>query len=273
MDLAGTNVIVTGASRGLGVFIAESLARKGANLALAARSAEALQEVVRSATSLGVRAIAVPTDVSRQADLEALIGKATAELGPIDLLINNAGIEHYIDFPSAEPDLIEKIMWVNFLAPANLTRMVLPGMIERRRGHVVNIASVAGKTAVPYNVVYSSSKHALVGFSWSLREEMRPHGVGVSVVCPGFVSDAGMFADWSGGKKPPGLTRTVSPEAVAKATITAIEKNKAEIIVASGLTKVVDVFHAVSPALTTAIARRSGTYRFMSQGKESSFRE
>lgn len=273
MDLAGKNVILTGASRGLGIYIAEHLADKGANIALAARSADDLQRVVRSVTARRVQGIAVPTDVARHEDLEALVGKATAELGSVDVLINNAGIEHYIDFSAADPGLMEKIVRVNLLAPANLTRLVLPQMIERRTGHIVNIASVAGKTAVPYNVAYSSSKHGLVGFSWSLREEMRPHNIGVSVICPGFVSEAGMFADWSGGKKPPGLTRAVPPERVARATIKAIESNKAEIIVASGLAKVVDVFHALSPALTTALARRSGTYRFLASGKESSFRE
>ena len=273
MELTGANAIVTGASRGLGTYIAEHLADKGVNLALAARSAEDLEQVVSAVSKRGVRAIAIPTDVSRGEDLEALVGKATAELGSIDVLVNNAGIERYTDFAAADPDLIERIMRVNFLAPATLTRLVLPAMIERRRGHVVNIASVAGKTAVPYNTIYSSSKHALVGFSWSLREEMRPHNVGVSVVCPGFVSESGMFADWSQGRQPPGLTKSVRPEQVAAATITAIEKNKAEIIVASGLTKVVDVFHAVSPAFTTLIARKSGAYRFLGSAKESSFHD
>lgn len=87
--------------------------------------------------------------------------------------------------------------------------------------------------------------------------------MGVSVVCPGFVSDAGMFADWSKGKKPPALTRTVTPQKVAGRTIDAIEKNRAETIVAPGLLKIVDVMHAISPAITTAIARASGGYRFL----------
>lgn len=273
MQLAGSNAIVTGASRGIGVYLANDLARKGVNLALAARSAEELEKTAESARRYGVSAVAIPTDVSNTEDLRALVDKAKAELGSVDLLVNNAGIEHYVDFHEADPELIEKIMRVNYLAPATLTRFVLPDMVERKHGHIANIASVAGKTAVPYNVIYSSSKHALVGFSWSLREELKPHGVGVSVVCPGFVSDAGMFADWSGGRKPPGLTRAVSPQKVSAMTIKAIESNKAEIIVASGLTKVVDVFHALSPGLTTTIARKSGAYRFMSSAKESSFRD
>ncbi len=272
MELRGASCILTGASRGLGVYIAEDLARRGVNLALAARSDEELQKTAEIAKRYGVEALPIPTDVSRRDDLESLIGKTKAEFGAIDILVNNAGIEHYVDFPAADPELIEEIMRVNFIAPATLTRLVLPDMIERGRGHIVNIASVAGKTAVPYNVIYSSSKHALVGFSWSLREELKDKGIGVSVVCPGFVSDSGMFHEWSKGKKPPGMTQSVTPEKVAAATIEAIEKNKAEVIVAKGLAKVVDVFHAVSPELTTKIARKTGAYRFLSTGKESSFR-
>src|SRR5687767_13695092 len=146
MELAGKNAIVTGASRGLGTYIVQHLVNKGVNVALAARSAEELDEVARGMSTGTVRAVAIPTDVSRNEDLEILVEKATAELGPIDILVNNAGIEHYVDFPSAEPELIEKIMRVNYLAPAYLTRLVLPSMIDRRQGHVVNIASVAGKT-------------------------------------------------------------------------------------------------------------------------------
>lgn len=273
MELRGANCIVTGASRGIGTYLCESLATKGANLALAARSASELEQVAERARGLGVRAISIPTDVSRRDDLVTLVDKAGADLGPIDVLVNNAGVEKYGNFHEADPDLIEKITRVNYIAPVTLSRLVLPQMIQRRRGHIVNISSVAGKTAVPYNVIYSGSKHALVGFSWSLREEVKPHGVGVSVVCPGFVSDAGMFADWSGGRKPPGLTSAVSPQKVAAKTIEAIEKNKAEVIVAGGLTKVVDVFHALSPAFTTQVARRSGAYRFLSSAKDSSFRE
>src|SRR5687768_3797485 len=125
MELAGKNAIVTGASRGLGVYIAQHLAGKGANVALAARSAEELDDVAHRVSTKTARAVAIPTDVSEKADLETLFEKATAELGPIDILVNNAGIEHYMDFPSIDPELIEKIMRVNYLGPAYLTRLVL----------------------------------------------------------------------------------------------------------------------------------------------------
>ena len=273
MELRNANCILTGASRGIGIYLADRLARRGVNLALAARSAEDLEDTAERMRHRGIKAIAIPTDVGQRDDLEALVGKATAELGSVDILINNAGIEHYTDFHKADIDEIEKILRVNVLAAEVLTRLVLPDMVERRRGHIVNIASVAGKTAVPYNVVYSSSKHALVGFSWSLREELKPYGIGVSVICPGFVAEAGMFADWSGGKTPPGTVQAVTPQKVADETISAIEKNKAEVIVAKGLAKIVDVVHAISPALATGTARKMGAYRFLASAKDSEFKK
>ncbi|MGI8773943.1 MAG: SDR family NAD(P)-dependent oxidoreductase [Actinomycetota bacterium] len=265
MKLRGTVGVLTGASRGLGVYMAEALAKEGVNLALAARSADDLQVTAAKVEGLGVKAVVVPTDVTDPAALERLIATASSELGPIDLLVNNAGVERYRRYETAPLDEMEWIMRTNVLAPQILSRLVLPGMLERRKGHIVNIASVAGKTAVPFNSLYSSSKHALVGFSWSLREEVRSRGVSVSVLCPGYVTDAGMFADWSRGKKPPGVSSAVGPDKVVAGLIRAIEKDRAEVIVAGGLLKGVDVLHAISPALTTAIARKSGGYAFLEE--------
>ena len=272
MELRGAIGIVTGASRGLGVYIAEALTRKGVSLALAARSEQELKETQARVERLGGRAISVATDVGKLRDLEELVERTQTELGPIDLVVNNAGVERYAFYEEMDPEVIEKTLRINLWAPEVLTRLVLPGMVERRRGHIVNIASVAGKTAVPYNAIYSSSKHGLVGFSWSLREEMKPYGVGVSVVCPGFVSESGMFHHWSQGKKPPSVSRAVTPEKVGDAVVKAVESNKAELIVAKGLTKIVDVTHAISPSFTTGIARRTGAYRFLRDATRSDFR-
>lgn len=272
MELRGSIGILTGASRGLGVYIAEALTRKGVSLALAARSEAELKETQATVERLGGRAIAVPTDVGKLTDLQALVETTQKELGPVDLLVNNAGVEKYALYQELDPQVIEKTLRVNLWAPEVLTRLVLPGMVERRRGHIVNVASVAGKTAVPYNSIYSSSKHGLVGFSWSLREEVKQYHVGVSVVCPGFVSESGMFHHWSRGAKPPSVSRPVTPEKVADAVVKAVESDKPEIIVARGLTKIVDVSHAISPALTTAIARRSGAYAFLRKATRSDFR-
>ncbi|MDQ4095113.1 MAG: SDR family NAD(P)-dependent oxidoreductase [Actinomycetota bacterium] len=267
MELKGAVAIVTGASRGLGVHIAEDLARKGADLALAARSSDDLEETRARVEELGVKAIAVPTDVTKRRDLMNLVKRTTNDLGPPDVLINNAGIEHLSRFQEVALDEIESVIKTNVVALEILTRLVVPSMIERMHGHVVNIASLAGKTAAPFNTIYSSSKHAVVGFSWSLREELKPHGVGVSVVCPTYVSDAGMFASARTGD-PPKISNSVTPAQVSAATVEAIERDRAEIVVAPGLSKFVDVFHAIAPEVTTKVARRTGAYDFLAKHAE-----
>lgn len=260
MELANRVGIVTGASRGIGVYLAEALARKGVHLALAARSAEDLEVTAKRLENYPVRVVSVPTDITKIDDLNNLVERATNDLGPIDLLVNNAGVEKYEPFHEYDFDMIAKIMQTNVISAQWLTRLVLPGMVERKRGHIVNIASVAGKMAVPYNTVYSASKHALVGFSWSLREEVSRHGVGVSVICPGFVAEAGMFSDWSKGRKPPGLASTVEPGAVAAKTIEAIERDKGEVIVASPLMKLTK---GIPHGISAAMGRKSGGYAFL----------
>ena len=267
MELKGAVAIVTGASRGLGVHIAEDLARKGADLALAARSADDLETTKERVEELGIKAIAVPTDVTKRRDLMSLVKRTTNELGPPDVLINNAGIEHLSRFQDVSLDDIESIIKTNVVALEILTRLIVPTMIDRMHGHIVNIASLAGKTAAPFNTVYSSSKHAVVGFSWSLREELKPHGIGVSVVCPTYVSDAGMFAS-ARTSDPPNISNSVTPAQVASATIEAIERDRAELVVAPGLSRFVDVFHAISPEVTTNVARRTGAYDFLAKHAE-----
>jgi short-subunit dehydrogenase len=141
-------------------------------------------------------------------------------------------------------------------------------MVERGRGHIVNISSMAGKTGVPFNSVYSSTKHGLVGFSWSLREELRSHGVGVSVVCPVFVTSEGMFHRWSQGEKPPSAAPAVTPEAVADAVMKAIEDNKAEVLVTKGLGRIVDFVYAASPDVALGLSRRLGVFKFLRKAAE-----
>ena len=263
MELRNRIGILTGASRGLGVEIARALAAKGASLALAARDEEGLKRTAADLDRFGVRTITVPTDVTKTQDLERLVTRTTEELGPPDLLLNNAGIETIAPFEGFEIERIETIVATNLTAAMKLTRLVLPGMIERRRGHVLNVSSASGKAGVPYYTVYGATKHALVGFSWSLRTEVAEHGVGVSVVCPGFVSDTGMYADRSNDAKPPRSMATVTPQDVAAAAVEAIEKNRAEIVVARGLAKIADVFYALSPELSMNVAKRMGVKEFL----------
>lgn len=264
-ELEGCVAIVTGASRGIGARLAERLAGEGASLALAARSADELAQTAQVASAAGARAIAVPTDVNDVEQLRNLVDRTASELGPPTLLVNNAGVEKYGTFRELTLDDIDWIIRTNVTALLSLTRLVVPHMLEAGRGHIANIASLAGKTAVPYNTVYSASKHAVVGFSWSLREELRPFGIGVSAVCPGFVEDTGMFAARGPNERAPKLVGTVTPRKVVDETIKAIRKNKAEVIVAPPLSRAIDVLEAISPDLATAVPRRTGFYDFLAK--------
>jgi short-subunit dehydrogenase len=264
MELRNSVGILTGASRGIGVHIAHALADNGVHLALAARSADALETTAEAVRARGVRAITVPADITNRADLEKLVERTTNELGPIDLLVNNAGREMVGYFERLDPDEIAGTIETNLLAPILLSRLVVPGMIERGRGHIVNIASAAAKVARPYGGVYSASKHGVVGFSWSLRAELAARGVEVTVVCPAYVTGEGMFAEREArAGKIPGPLRPVTPQKVAQETIKSIEKNRAEVVVGPLLAKTSDVFHAISPSLSMAIGRRTGLYGFL----------
>lgn len=259
--LQGTSGIVTGASRGLGRLIALALADKGVNLTLAARNEEGLAETVEAATRRGVRAAPVRCDVTNKDDLRGLVEAAVAEFGPPDLLVNNAGIETVADYRDMSLEEIEAVMVTNSISPMWLSRLVVPHMTKRKSGHIVNISSTAGKVGMPYFAAYASSKHALVGFSWSLRQELKPFGVGVSVICPGFIDGTGMADEWV-RKKRPGMAPKVTPEKVVRAVLKAIEKDKADVVLGSGLTPVSDVLFAISPDLTSRVLRASGLHEY-----------
>lgn len=261
MELSNTVGILTGASRGIGIFIAEALADNGLSLALAARSADELEQTAERIRGRGVKAIAIPTDVTKREGLMNLVDRTTRELGPIDLLINNAGVEMVGYFERLDPDGIERAIHINLTSLISLTRLVVPSMIERRRGHVCNIASAAGKAARPYGSVYAATKHGVVGFSWSLRAELEARGVEVSVVCPSYVSGVGMFARRDAGK-PPRALATCTPERVARQVVKSIETNRAEVVVGSPLVRFSDVVHALSPDLAISIGKR-GPYGFL----------
>jgi short-subunit dehydrogenase len=187
-DLRGKSAVLTGASRGLGPYIARALARKGVNLALAARTADAVEATAKEASALGVRAIAVPTDVTNQASRERLLERAVAANGPIDILVNNAGIEWVCEYAKMSAEQIEQMIQTNLVAPLILSRLVLPEMIARGSGHVVMMSSLGGKKGSPYSATYAATKAGLIEWTSGVREELRGTGVSASVICPGFVA-------------------------------------------------------------------------------------
>ncbi len=259
-DLSGRTAIVTGASKGIGVYIAQALAKQGTNLVLAARSASALEEVRKAVERLGVRAVAVPTDVGDRSALESLVERAVSEFGSIDILVNNAGIELTLAYHKLTPEEIEEIVRVNLIAPMHLTWLVLPGMLERRQGHIVNVSSLAGKAGPAYSEPYGATKAGLIGFTQSLRGTYRRSGVSVSVVCPGFVEEEGMYAKTKEeyGVTAPRLLGVSKPEAVARGVIRAIKKDLPEVIVNPGAIRLLLAVVALSPRLGEWIAERIG---------------
>jgi short-subunit dehydrogenase len=203
-DIRGSPAIVTGASRGVGTYIAKTLAAQGVSLALAARDAAKLEDTRGACEALGARAIAVPTDVTSREDLRRLVETVERELGPIDILVNNAGIEITKSLQGTSFDEIDAVVCTNLSAPVWLIKMVLPQMVERRRGAIVNVSSLAGKTCAPYNAIYSATKAGLIALSLSVDLELDGTGVTIGTVCPGFVSETGMWAN-TGEKAPRGL--------------------------------------------------------------------
>lgn len=264
-ELRGKIAIVTGASRGIGVYIARALADRGVDLALAARSAEELEAVRAEVAGRGVRAIAVPTDVTDDAALATLLRRCEDELGPPDLLVNNAGIEIAAAYEELSVEELDRFLAVNLRAPMLLTHRVLPGMVARGRGHVVNIASIAGLAATAFGESYAATKAGIVGFTRSLRasEDVMESGVSASVVCPGFVSDVGMYDRFEddAGVRAPVLLGTTRPEHVAAKVIRAIEKDLPEVIVNPGPLRLMLAVGFVFPRLFGWISKTIGSHR------------
>lgn len=257
MELRGANALVTGAAGGLGGFIARSLAAEGVNLVLSdlpGATLDGLQGEVRAA---GVGAEVVPADLTETASISKLAEQAEAALAPIDILVNNAGVEFARSFGDATREELETITSVNLLAVMELTRVVLPGMLSRGRGHIVNVASLAGKLPAPYLATYCATKHGVVGFTHSLRAEYGGAPVGFSAICPGFISRVGMYGRIEGvvGDTPPELS-TSPPERVGEAVVRAVRENRVEVIVNSRPTQPLTMLAAAAPAALIRLLRR-----------------
>lgn len=186
--LAGRNALVTGAGKGIGKAIAIALAKEGVHVALMARTASDLQQVADDVEKEGVKAVIITADVSHLDSVNKAIAEADASLGNIDILINNAGVASMGKFLDLSPEEFERIIKVNLFGPYYVTRAVLPSMIERQSGDIVNIASTAGLRGSAQTSAYSASKFALMGLSESLMQEVRKHNIRVSTLTPSTVA-------------------------------------------------------------------------------------
>ncbi len=247
MQIAGSSVLLTGATGGIGQAIARELHARGAQLTLTGRRSDVLEPL---ATQLDARALAV--DLSDHAALDRLLQDANDS----DILLANAAIPAAGRLESFTQEEVDRTLDVNLRAPVALAHGLLQGMLERGRGHLVFISSIAGKTTVPGNPLYHATKFALRGFAGGLRADLHDSGVGVSCIFPGFIREAGIFAD-SGVKLPPGMG-TRSPEDVARAVTRAIEHNRGELDVASITQRGGAIAAGLAPDLASKVVRRLG---------------
>ena len=246
MELAGRTALLTGATGGLGRAIATALAGRGASVVLSGRSPEALETMAAELPGSGHRTLS--SDLSQPGAAE----KLAAEAGPIDALVANAGLPGTGRLPDFSADELTGTLRVNLEAPMLLARALEPGMLERGSGHMVFVASLSGKSATPLSSVYNATKFGLRGFALGLRADLDPVGIGVSIVSPGTIREAGMYAD-SGAPPIAGLG-TGTPKQVADAVLKAIEQNKVEVSVAPVQQRFLAHFALTSPGIAVKIA-------------------
>jgi dehydrogenase/reductase SDR family protein 7B len=259
--LQGKTVWLTGASSGIGEALAYELAGRGCRLILSARNEQELrrvQSVCRAPDQHGV----VPFDISLYHGLEAAADAVWERYGPIDILINNAGVSQRYTALEGRLDLDAKIMDTNFFGTIALTRPLLKRMVARKSGHIVTISSVLGLYGVQTRTAYAASKHALRGYFQSLRNEIRGSQVMITNIYPGYVttnvSRNALKADGSAyGKVDAGHAAGIRPEICARKIVKAIEDDKAEVVIAKGKEWLGVVLSRFTPALFRYLSSRS----------------
>lgn len=257
--------IVTGASAGIGARVARVLADAGVNLVLAARSVDRLNAVRDELIArTRVRVMTIPTDVSVPSSLQALVDGTLAEFGRIDILINNAGVDAFRHFHELDVEEIHRTIDVNLTGAILLSRLVIPHMRQQGWGHVVNIASTAGKYGPPHGAVYAATKAGLIALTQSLRLEYRETGVRASVICPGFTDDGGIYEEIKTdiGRGAPRAIGGTTLDAVARATLRAIRKDQPEVIVNTPPLRPFFVLAAMFPRMGEWLLRRVAGHFF-----------
>ena len=247
----GAVCLVTGASQGIGRTVARQASDRGARVGLVARTESDLQAVLAEIGGRGAISVA---DVSRRHDAERAVSEISAALGPIDIIVANAGIGLYGPFAETDPDDFSRLVGVNVLGTMYIVRAALPAMIERRRGHVVVVGSVAGRMGTPFEAVYSATKFAQVGLAEALSVELSAFGIGVSLVNPGPVSTE--FFQRRGHDYTRGFPKKVSPERVSRAVMAAVSGGRFEQLVPRWLRGAM-IFRHMAPPIYQSGTRAS----------------
>jgi uncharacterized protein len=250
VPIAGARVLLTGATGGLGHSIARELHARGAQLVLSGRRAEVLEPLAAE-----VGAVTVAADLADRDDVVRL----AREAGDVDVLVANAALPGSGAFTAFDLDEVDRTLDVNLRAPMVLAHALVPPMVERGRGQLVFMSSLAGKAIAAGGSLYGATKFGLRGFAFGLRGDLARSGVGVTTIFPGFIREAGMFHD-SGAKLPPGIG-TKTPRDVAHAVVRAIERNPPEIDVAPVVLRAGVSFAGLAPNVTDVVARKLGADR------------
>lgn len=260
---AGQTVLLTGASGGLGVYMARAFADRGARLVLLAYAGAGLEDLRKEVEQRGGSAITLALDLRDPAQRAQLLSEVARQFDTVDILINNAGIEFTCAYHDLSEGQIREVLAVNLEAPMLLARQLLPGMLKRQRGHIVNISSLAGKSGPAFQEPYAASKAGLIAFTASLRATYRGTGVSASVIIPGFV-EAGIYANLKKrtGCSAPVLLGASPPEKVARAVIRAIERDLPEIIVNPLPVRPLLALSALLPSVGEWAINQTGTNDF-----------
>ena len=256
--------IVTGASHGIGTHIARALAARGMNLLLVARSGDELHRLAEELRTPEVTVAVTAVDLAGRQAAQQVAEAAQAELGRIDVLVNNAATEPQTRFHVLSPAEIEDVLQVDLISPLLLSRLLLPGMLERGYGRIINVSSLAGHTSFPHTEAYAAAKDGLTAFSRVLRSDYRKAGVTATSLILGAVKDAGFSARTLAET---GLTASTSfaakPEKVAAATLRAIDRGTAEIVVNPGPGRLLKALTDYFPGMGPVINRLSGADKLM----------
>jgi short-subunit dehydrogenase len=235
MDPSDRHVLLTGASSGIGRATALALAGRGAKLSIAARRQSELEQVASECRHLGAECVAIRADVSSRAECGRLVTEAEARFGPVEILVNNAGFAIFDPIADARSEDLESMMATNYFGTLWCSRAVLPGMIRRREGAIVNVGSIAGIMGFARMGGYCATKFAVAGLTEALRSETMRHGIRVSLVAPGTTA-TDFFVTAEKGKMP-GASRlilAIPPEKVAKTIVATIESGSGRRIVPLG---------------------------------------
>ena len=252
LSIAGRRALLTGASGGIGRAIARALHRRGATLVVSGRRRDALEQL---ADELGDGVEVALCDLAEPDSVAHLVERA----GSVDILVANAGLPASGTLDSFTAEQVDRSLAVNLRAPMQLARALSPPMVERGAGHLVFVSSFSGKVASGGSSVYSATKFGLRGFAFALREDLRGSGVGVTTVFPGFISEAGMFAE-ANVSLPPGVSMR-SPDQVAEGVTRGIERDRGEIDVAPLVLRAGAWISGPAPGLVAALNRQLGAKR------------